>query len=158
LRWMTPAEYREIEPNAGGVAALRVPQEGIADYHAVGQTLARLITAQGGKVMTGARAMHFRRISNGWVVPTTKGDYEATFVVNCPGVHSDRVTEFSGHKREVRIVPFRGEYYKIKPERQHLVRHLIYPVPDPAFPFLGVHYTRLIHGGVECGPNAVLAF
>ncbi|MBI4909396.1 MAG: L-2-hydroxyglutarate oxidase [Acidobacteria bacterium] len=158
LRWMTPAEYREIEPNAGGVAALRVPQEGIVDYPKVAETLVRLITERGGKVLTGARAMPFRKNGAGWVVPSTKGDHEASLVINCAGLHSDRVAEFSGQKREVRIVPFRGEYYKIRAERQDLVRHLIYPVPDPAFPFLGVHYTRLIHGGVECGPNAVLAF
>ena len=78
--------------------------------------------------------------------------------MNCAGLHCDRVSELAGEKREVRIVPFRGEYYKLKPERQHLVRHLIYPVPDPQFPFLGVHFTRLIHGGIEAGPNAVLAF
>ena len=89
---------------------------------------------------------------------TPAGDYEADFIVNCAGLHCDRVSELAGERREVRIVPFRGEYYKIRPERQSLVRNLIYPVPDPKFPFLGVHFTRLIHGGIEAGPNAVLAF
>jgi len=91
-------------------------------------------------------------------VGTTAGDYPADFVINCAGLHCDRVSTLAGEKREVRIVPFRGEYYKIKAERQQLVRNLIYPVPDPQFPFLGVHFTRLIHGGIEAGPNAVLAF
>src|SRR6185436_804219 len=96
--------------------------------------------------------------SGGWTAQTPAGDFSADFVINCAGLHCDRVSELAGEKREVRIVPFRGEYYRIKPSRQHLVRHLIYPVPDPQFPFLGVHFTRLIHGGIEAGPNAVLAF
>src|SRR6202040_4191987 len=94
----------------------------------------------------------------GWIAETTAGDFQGDLLVNCAGLHCDRVAEMAGVKRDVRIVPFRGEYYKIKAERQHLVRNLIYPVPDPTFPFLGVHYTRMIHGGVEAGPNAVLAF
>jgi L-2-hydroxyglutarate oxidase len=158
LRWMKPEEFHEIEPHAGGVAALRVPQEGIADYPKVAETLVRIIRSNGGRVMTGARATACRKTSDGWVVESPKGAFEASLVINCGGLHSDRVTELTGHRREVRIVPFRGEYYKIRKERQSLVRHLIYPVPDPSFPFLGVHYTRMIHGGIEAGPNAVLAF
>jgi L-2-hydroxyglutarate oxidase len=158
LRWMKPEEFHEIEPHAGGVAALRVPQEGIVDYPKVADTLVRIIRSKGGRVMTGARATACRKKSDGWIVESTKGDFEASLVINCGGLHSDRVTELTGHRREVRIVPFRGEYYKIRKERQSLVRHLIYPVPDPSFPFLGVHYTRMIHGGIEAGPNAVLAF
>jgi L-2-hydroxyglutarate oxidase len=137
---------------------LRVPQEGIVDYPKVADTLVRIIRSKGGRVMTGARATACRKKSDGWIVESTKGDFEASLVINCGGLHSDRVTELTGHRREVRIVPFRGEYYKIRKERQSLVRHLIYPVPDPSFPFLGVHYTRMIHGGIEAGPNAVLAF
>ncbi|MBI3209575.1 MAG: L-2-hydroxyglutarate oxidase [Candidatus Solibacter usitatus] len=158
LQWMRPSEYREIEPNAGGVAALRVPEEGIADYKRVAEALVRVIQSRGGAVVTSARAERFRKTSSGWVVSTAKGEYEASFVINCAGLHSDRVTELAGQRRDVRIVPFRGEYYKLKPGREGLVRHLIYPVPDPKFPFLGVHYTRMIGGGVECGPNAVLAY
>lgn len=158
LKWMTPSEFKEIEPNAGGVAALRVPQEGIADYPAVAEALVKVITSKGGAVRTRTRAQSFQKSGGAWVVETNNGAYPASLIINCAGLHSDRVTAMSGHQREVRIIPFRGEYYKLKPERQSLVRHLIYPVPDPAFPFLGVHYTRLIHGGVECGPNAVLAF
>ncbi|MBL8219529.1 MAG: L-2-hydroxyglutarate oxidase [Bryobacterales bacterium] len=158
LRWMERAEFREIEPHAGGVAALRVPQEGIADYPAVADTLVRLIGARGGRVVTNARVKALRQTADGWVAETAAGAFEATMLINCAGLHSDLVAMMSGQPREVRIVPFRGEYYKIRRERETLVRHLIYPVPDPKFPFLGVHYTRMIGGGVECGPNAVLAF
>lgn len=158
LQWMTPGEFREIEPHAAGVAAVRVPQEGIADYPKVADTLASLIQKNGGRVITGARVTSTRQTAEGWLVRSTRGDFEAGMLINCAGLHSDRVAEMTGNPREVRIVPFRGEYFKIRKERQSLVRHLIYPVPDPKFPFLGVHYTRLIHGGVECGPNAVLAF
>lgn len=158
LEWMQPEQFREIEPHAGGLAALRVPQEGIVDFRQVAHTLVRLIEQRGGSVITGARVLRLRRSAAGWAVESSRGAFEATLAINCAGLHSDRLTRMSGHKRSVRIVPFRGEYYKLKPQRQSLVRHLIYPVPDPKFPFLGVHFTRLIHGGVECGPNAVLAF
>lgn len=158
LRWMEPAEFREIEPHAAGLAALRVPQEGIADYPAVADTLASLIAARHGRVVLNARVRALRKSPAGWVAQSDAGDFEASLIINCAGLHSDLVAQFTGQPREVRIVPFRGEYYKIRRERQTLVRHLIYPVPDPKFPFLGVHYTRMIHGGVECGPNAVLAF
>ncbi len=158
LRWMERSEFREIEPHAGGLAALRVPQEGIADYPAVADTLVRLIHARNGRVVTNAKVKTLRQAASGWVAETPAGAFESTMIVNCAGLHSDLVAELTGQRREVRIVPFRGEYYKLRRERQTLVRHLIYPVPDPSFPFLGVHYTRMIHGGVECGPNAVLAF
>lgn len=158
LEWMQPEQFREIEPHAGGLAALRVPQEGIVDFREVAHTLVRLIEQRGGSVITGARVFRLRRSGAGWAVESSRGAFEAMLAINCAGLHSDRLTRMSGHKRSVRIVPFRGEYYKLKPQRQSLVRHLIYPVPDPKFPFLGVHFTRLIHGGVECGPNAVLAF
>jgi len=158
LQWLSREEMREIEPHVGGVAALRVPQEGIVDYPRVCEAMLKRIAEQGGKVVTNARVTKLKPTGTGWVVVTTAGDFEADFLVNCAGLHCDRVSELAGEKREVRIVPFRGEYYKLKPARQHLVKHLIYPVPDPQFPFLGVHFTRLIEGGVEAGPNAVLAF
>ena len=158
LRKLSREEMLEIEPHVGGVAALRVPQEGIVDYHKVCAALVRKIEAMNGRVITRARVTSLRQTTLGWLARTTAGDYEADFVINCAGLHSDRVSELAGKRREVRIVPFRGEYYKIRPERQSLVRNLIYPVPDPKFPFLGVHFTRLIHGGIEAGPNAVLAF
>jgi L-2-hydroxyglutarate oxidase len=158
LEWWGRSQMLEREPHVGGVAALRVPQEGIVDYPRVCAAMLRHIAAQGGQVVTEARVTKLHATASGWIADTSAGEYEADFVVNCAGLHSDRVSELAGEKREVRIVPFRGEYYKLKPARQHLVRHLIYPVPDPQFPFLGVHFTRLIEGGVEAGPNAVLAF
>jgi L-2-hydroxyglutarate oxidase len=158
LSWLSRDAMREIEPHAGGVAALRVPQEGIVDYPRVCEVLAGLLTAHGTKVVTGARAGRMDREGAGWRIHTPRGEFTADFLINCAGLHCDRVAEAAGEPRTTRIVPFRGEYYKLRPERQHLVRHLIYPVPDPAFPFLGVHFTRLIHGGIEAGPNAVLAF
>ena len=133
-------------------------QEGIVDYKKVCAAMVAKITAQGSRVVTGAKVTALRRSTSGWLASTTAGDFEAGVLVNCAGLHCDMVSELAGERRQVRIVPFRGEYYKIRPERQYLVRNLIYPVPDPAFPFLGVHYTRMINGGIEAGPNAVLAF
>jgi L-2-hydroxyglutarate oxidase len=158
LRWLSAEEMREIEPHAAGVAALRVPQEGIVDYPRVCEVMVQKLAERGVKVVTRARLVRARHAGAGWVAGTTAGDFEAGFLINCAGLHCDRVAELSGERRDMRVVPFRGEYYKIRPERQHLVRNLIYPVPDPQFPFLGVHFTRLIHGGIEAGPNAVLAF
>ena len=158
LRRLSGDELRELEPHVAGVAGLHVPQEGIVDYQAVCDALVRLIVASGGQVHTGTEVRALRRANPGWVVATTGGEYAAGFLVNCAGLHCDRICRLAGENPTVRIVPFRGEYFKIRVERQALVRHLIYPVPDPAFPFLGVHFTRLVHGGIECGPNAVLAF
>jgi L-2-hydroxyglutarate oxidase len=157
LRRLGQAEMREIEPQVGGVAALRVPQEGIVDYRRVCEALAAKLAARGTRVVTSARVARLRPAGAGWVAETGAGEFEGDFLINCGGLHSDRIAEMAGERRDVRIVPFRGEYYKIRPDRQFLVRHLIYPVPDPRFPFLGVHFTRLIHGGIEAGPNAVLA-
>ncbi len=158
LRKLSAAEMREIEPHVGGVAALRVPQEGIVDYPAVCDALVHHLHQRGVHTVASARVTKLGARGSGWLVQSTAGDHEADYVINCAGLHCDRVLAASGERRETRIVPFRGEYYKLKPARQSLVRHLIYPVPDPAFPFLGVHFTRLIHGGIEAGPNAVLAF
>ena len=157
LKLLKPEEMREIEPHVGGVAALRVPQEGIVDYSSVCAALLKKIQAQGSCVVTRAKVTRLRPTASGWLAQTVAREFAADFLVNCAGLHCDRVSELAGERREVRIVPFRGEYYKIKPDRQFLVRHLIYPVPDPRFPFLGVHFTRLIEGGIEAGPNAVLA-
>jgi (S)-2-hydroxyglutarate dehydrogenase len=157
LQLLGPEQIRELEPHAAGVAGLRVPQEGIVDYVAVSETMVRLIRNHGGEIRFSSEVTHLQN-GNGWRIQTTSGNYEADFLINCAGLHCDRVSRMAGNRDAAKIVPFRGEYYKIKPERQHLVRNLIYPVPDPKFPFLGVHFTRLIHGGVEAGPNAVLAF
>jgi L-2-hydroxyglutarate oxidase LhgO len=108
--------------------------------------------------VTGAKVEKLLRDGDGWAILTPEGEFQAGFLINCAGLHCDRVSQLAGERRQARIVPFRGEYYKLRPAAQHLVRNLIYPVPDPKFPFLGVHFTRLIHGGVEAGPNAVLAF
>jgi L-2-hydroxyglutarate oxidase LhgO len=157
LQLLGPEQIRELEPHAAGLAGLRVPQEGIVDYPAVADAMARRIREQGGELRFSSEVIELRN-RGGWSIRTTSGDYEADFLINCAGLHCDRVSRMAGNRDPTKIVPFRGEYYKLKEERQHLVRNLIYPVPDPKFPFLGVHFTRLIHGGVEAGPNAVLAF
>jgi L-2-hydroxyglutarate oxidase len=157
LQLLGPEEIRECEPHAAGLAAIRVPQEGIVDFKAAARAMADEIAAAGGEVHYSAEV---RRLQNsaGWRISTSSGDFDSDFIVNCGGLQCDRISRMAGVQDHTRIVPFRGEYYKLKPESQHLVRNLIYPVPDPKFPFLGVHFTRLIHGGIEAGPNAVLAF
>ena len=150
-------QMREIEPHIGGIAALKVPQEGIVDYSAVVTAMVKDIEEMGAQVITGAKVTKFHEAGQ-WTAETTAGDFSADWIINCAGLHCDRVSQLAGQKRELRIVPFRGEYYQLKPESRHLVNHLIYPVPNPQFPFLGVHFTRLISGGIEAGPNAVLAF
>ena len=158
LRKLNPAQIKEIEPHAAGIAAIHVPQEGIVDYPAVCEKLGDLIRQAGGETKLNARVEKIASDGGEKVVETSAGNFRAKFVVACGGLHADRVVKMSGQKPTAKIVPFRGEYYVIKKERQHLVRNLIYPVPDAKFPFLGVHFTRLIHGGIEAGPNAVLAF
>ena len=157
LQLLGAEQIREIEPHAAGLEGLRVPQEGIVDYAAVVAAMVGTIRNKGGAIHFSSEVtkLQSRRV---WRIQTTRGDHEADFLINCAGLHCDRVGRMAGNGDPTKIVPFRGEYYKLKPERQHLVRNLIYPVPDPKFPFLGVHFTRLIHGGVEAGPNAVLAF
>jgi L-2-hydroxyglutarate oxidase len=157
LRLLDRPQMLEIEPHVAGIAAVHVPQEGIVDFIQVCRALVKKNEEAGGRVVTRARVNKIQAQGGGWSVQTAAGDWEADYVVNCAGLHCDRVAVMAGEKRDVRIIPFRGEYFKIKPARQHLARHLIYPVPDPQFPFLGVHFTRLIGGGVEAGPNAVLA-
>jgi L-2-hydroxyglutarate oxidase LhgO len=157
LRLLGPEELREIEPHAAGLAAIAVPEEGIADYPAVCRVLQAEIERQGGDLLTSAEVSGVRRDGPGWRVAHSRGDTSCDFLISCAGLHSDRVAALTGRPRSVRIVPFRGEYYLIRPERQFLVRNLIYPVPNPALPFLGVHFTRRIQGGIEAGPNAVLA-
>jgi (S)-2-hydroxyglutarate dehydrogenase len=157
LRRMNPHEMREIEPNVAGIAAVRVPEEGIVDYGAVCEAMRRHIESRGGSVKTNHRVSGLSRTGAVWNVATPQGVFAARTIINCGGLHCDRILAMSGLPRQTRIVPVRGEYYTLNGEGAKLVRNLIYPVPDPAFPFLGVHYTRMIHGGVEAGPNAVLA-
>jgi L-2-hydroxyglutarate oxidase len=151
------ARLAELEPHAAGIRAIHVPEAGIVNYRQVCQKLAEHIRRRGGEIVTAARVTALQRRDGGVVVTTTAGDVEAHQVVNCAGLHSDRVTALSGQDPAAKIIPFRGEYFTLKPSAYHLCRNLIYPVPDPSFPFLGVHFTRMIDGRVECGPNAVLA-
>jgi len=157
VRLLGAAEMREIEPHVGGLAALHVPEEGIVDYAQVCAQLVKEIAASGGSVKFLSAVQKIVPDGKAWKIETTSGGIAAEYLINCAGLHSDRVAQLAGADPEVKIVPFRGEYYQLSPARLDLVRHLIYPVPDLHFPFLGVHFTRLIHGGVEAGPNAVLA-
>jgi L-2-hydroxyglutarate oxidase len=149
---------KDYEPSVAGIAGLHVPDTGIVDYTVVTEAFAGVVAASGGEIRTGARVRHVARRPGCLVLETTAGPVEARALINCAGLQSDRVARLCGVDPGVRIVPFRGEYYEVVPERRPLVRNLIYPVPDPRFPFLGVHFTRMIGGGVEAGPNAVLAF
>ena len=148
----------ELEPHVNGIRAIHVPEAGIVNYGQVCEKLSEIIRASNGEVLLSARVTNVRHQSRKVVVESSVGEVEADFMVNCAGLHCDRVTKLSGQAPTAKIVPFRGEYYELKPEVYHLCRNLIYPVPDPSFPFLGVHFTRMIDGSVECGPNAVLAF
>jgi L-2-hydroxyglutarate oxidase len=158
LRRLGPEEIHELEPHAAGIAGLFVPQTGIVDYTLVTEAYAEEIRRRGGEVVLEAPVRRIVRDGDGLVLETGRGEVRCRFLVNCAGLHSDRVARMAGVEPGVRIVPFRGEYYEVVPGRRDLVRNLIYPVPDPEFPFLGVHFTRKIGGGVEAGPNAVLAF
>jgi L-2-hydroxyglutarate oxidase LhgO len=158
LRKLSAQQIKEIEPHAAGLAAIHVPQEGIVDYPAVCEKLGELVRQSGGEIKLNARVVKIISEGAEKIVETNAGNFRAKCIVTCGGLHADRLVKMSGQKPAAKIIPFRGEYYVIKKERQFLVRNLIYPVPDPKFPFLGVHFTRLIHGGIEAGPNAVLAF
>ena len=139
---------RELEPHTAGIKAIHVPEE----------KLGELLRSSGTEISLETRVTGMRHQPDSTIVQTTSGDFESRFVINCTGLHCDRVTRMSGQEPEAKTVPFRGEYFELRPEAEHLCRTLIYPVPDPRFPFLGVHFTRMALGGVECGPNAVLAF
>jgi len=158
LEMIGPERLRELEPYAAGLRALRCPPTGIVDYQAVAQSYAREIQERSGEVITNAKVNDIRQSQGLLYLETKAGDIEAKYLVNCAGLYADRVADMMGVRSDVRIVPFRGEYYMLRPERSYLVKNLIYPVPNPEFPFLGVHFTRTIHGAVEAGPNAVLAF
>jgi L-2-hydroxyglutarate oxidase LhgO len=157
LAMIGPERLREIEPHSAGIRALHVPGTGIVDYVAVANQYAELLRKAGGEIRTGTRALRIAHRGTEIVVETTRGAVTGRRVINCAGLESDRIARAAGARLDARIVPFRGEYYEIAPERHELVRGLIYPVPDPKFPFLGVHFTRRISGGVGAGPNAVLA-
>jgi L-2-hydroxyglutarate oxidase len=148
----------ELEPHAAGVAAIHVPEAGIVAYREVCKRLAEKVRERDGEVLMSTKVTGMSKNGQGVVVKSTAGDVLAAQVINCAGLHCDRVTAMSGEKPGAKIVPFRGEYFELKHDVHHFCKNLIYPVPDPSFPFLGVHFTRMINGSVECGPNAVLAF
>jgi len=157
MKMLGPEELKEVEPYAAGIKALRVSGTGIVDYSVVCNLMAGQIQAAGGVIKKKTTFKEAKKIPSGWVVLTNQGDFEAEFLVNCGGLQSDHIARDSGFVPPVKIIPFRGEYYQLVPEAESLVRGLIYPVPNPLFPFLGVHFTQMIGGGVEAGPNAVLA-
>ncbi len=152
-----PEELRELEPHASGLAALKVPEAGIVDFARIAEALAALVEEEGGELRTSTEVEGISETNNEVEISTNGGTFRARTLVNCAGLHSDRVARLSGVEAGVKIVPFRGEYYELRPEKRYLVKNIIYPVPDPSFPFLDVHLTRTIEGGVDAGPNAVLA-
>lgn len=158
LRRIDRDELREVEPHAAGIAALHSPHTGIVDYRQVARAIADDLRQQEVDLLTNHKVMGVRERAEALEVQTDVGAIRARNLINCAGLYADVIAQAMGAATNVRIVPFRGEYYFLRPERQSLVRGLIYPVPDPDLPFLGVHFTRTIHGGVEAGPNAVLAF
>ena len=158
LRMLTSAELKEIEPHVKGVAGIFVLQTGIIDYLEVSKKYAEVAVSKGAELSLGDTVLDIKILNDGCEVITTKNSYKTDFIVTCAGLQSDRLAKLTHPKLPIRIIPFRGEYYKIKENKRSLVNNLIYPVPDPAFPFLGVHFTRMINGEVEAGPNAVLSF
>ena len=157
LRRLSGEALREHEPHCGGIAALLVPDAGVVDFARVTQALGDVVRERGGEVLVGSEVVGVRRRSDRIVIQTTQGDLECKLLINCAGLQSDRVARMCGLHPDCRIIPFRGEYYELIERRRELVRTMIYPVPDPRFPFLGVHLTRTIDGRVEVGPSAVLA-
>lgn len=153
-----PERLRELEPHAAGIRAIHVAESGIINYKQVCLKLAEILRERSCEIWTSAAATGIHLSDSGVEVETSRGVVRGKYVINCGGLYSDRLAKLSGQPTAARIIPFRGEYYELLPEARHLCRNLIYPVPDPDFPFLGVHFTRMIQGGVECGPNAVFAF
>lgn len=158
IRKISADELREIEPHVNGLAAIHVPMAGIVNYKQVSEKFAEMIEKNGGDLCLNTEVKHISEGNEGVEVETNNGTYRGRLLINCAGLHSDRIAKLTGYKTEMKIVPFRGEYYMLKPEKRFLVKNLIYPVPNPQFPFLGVHFTRMIDGRVEAGPNAVLSF
>jgi len=151
-------ELKAYEPHVAGIAGIHVPQTGIVDYRVVAEKYAEVLQKHGGELKLGEKVVDIRMGANDVTVVTQKATYTGKLMVNCAGLYSDKIAKLTSPKIDVKIIPFRGEYYKLRKEKEYLVKTLIYPVPDPNFPFLGVHFTTMVGGGVECGPNAVLAF
>lgn len=153
-----PEQLLEREPHAAGIKAIHCPETGIVDYTRVANALKNEISTLGGDIIFSAKVESIHSTDNETVVSTTAGDYTCSTLINCGGLYTDKIAEMNTADIDVKIIPFRGEYYTVKPKSSHLVKNLLYPVPDPRFPFLGVHFTRRIEGEIEAGPNAVLAF
>ncbi|MCU0414168.1 MAG: L-2-hydroxyglutarate oxidase, partial [Ignavibacteriaceae bacterium] len=158
IKKLSSAEIKKYEPHTTGIAGLFVPQTGIVDYSKVTDAYAKLFLDRGGYIETNCKFLSLKNSNGELIIVTSKGEFRANFLVNCGGLYCDRIAKLCGVNPGLQIVPFRGEYYKLKKEKEYLVKNLIYPVPDPRFPFLGVHFTRMMKSGVEAGPNAVLAF
>jgi (S)-2-hydroxyglutarate dehydrogenase len=158
IRKIGSEQIREREPHCAGLAGIEVKSTGITDYKQVAAAYAAIIQDHGGTLKLGCQAARFIHRPDGITVETNGEEFQTRLLVNCAGLHSDRIAQRDGVDPHARIVPFRGEYYELKPEKRFLVKHLIYPVPNPDFPFLGVHFTRMADGAIHCGPNAVLAF
>ncbi len=158
IKKLSAEEIRNYEPHSTGIAGIFVPQTGIVDYSIVTDAYAKLFLDGGGYLETKCKFLSLKNSDGELIAVTTKGEFKTKFLVNCGGLYCDRIAKLCGVNPGLQIIPFRGEYYKLKKEKEHLVKNLIYPVPDPRFPFLGVHFTRMMKGGVEAGPNAVLAF
>ncbi len=158
LRRLTAQEIKEYEPHATGIAGLHVQETGIVDYTQVTETYAKIVQERGGIIQLGAKVNAIHNQGGQFTVDTSCCEVQARNLINCAGLYSDRIARMAGVDPGLQIIPFRGEYYELVPDKQNLVNNLIYPVPDARFPFLGVHFTRMIHGGIEAGPNAVLAF
>ena len=158
IKKLSAKEIKNYEPHTTGIAGIFVPQTGIVDYSKVTDAYAKLFLEAGGYIETSCKFLSLNSTSSELIAITTKGEIKTKFLVNCGGLYCDRIAKLCGVNPGLQIVPFRGEYYKLKKEKEYLVNNLIYPVPDPRFPFLGVHFTRMVSGGVEAGPNAVLAF
>ncbi len=158
LKKLNAGELKEYEPNVSGIAGLFVPQTGIVDFKKVTQVYAAKVKDKDGEIKLNCKFLSVKKSGKELIVSTNLGELKTKFLVNCGGLYSDRIAKTCGVDPGLMIIPFRGEYYKLKSDKKHLVKNLIYPVPDPNFPFLGVHFTRMIDGGVEAGPNAVLAF
>ncbi len=158
LKKLNQAELKEYEPHVAGIAGIHVPQTGIVDYRVVAEKYAEVFEKQRGEIKLGEKVIDVKLGNDSVVVVTQNSSYTARLMVNCAGLYSDKIAALTRKDLNFKIIPFRGEYYKLKKEKEYLVKTLIYPVPDPNFPFLGVHFTTMVGGGVECGPNAVLAF
>ncbi len=158
IKRISIAELKEIEPHVKGIDALKVPQTGIINYKLVAEKYGEKIRQFGGEIKLGTKVLNIKLAGGHQIIETSTGNFKGKLVINCAGLYSDRMARKTSDDINLKIIPFRGEYFKLKPEKEYLVKHLIYPVPDPNFPFLGVHFTRMMEGGIEAGPNAVLAF